>query len=269
MAEQTIAGANIRALAQFADYEIASGIKVKDAKFYIRQEPYWSSAFYQLQSTTAGSISAAPGIVAGQGTSSVSIFQSKVGQQGQGSNWALTFADTNNEMGTMFDATQAYIGTSLAVSLELVNYDGSPAITQAGANVLHPSDVDQITSACSLLWSKIGGRKRRLGTIDLYPSGTGVYQSGLGGINPQTISAGAANATLPYFGIPENGGPSSQSGVLAIPMIFSPMQAYAIESSFDRTVIFGTQAWLTASNNAALYLKVKYCLYGYRANLQA
>ena len=269
MANETITGRNIAALAQFADVEIANGIKVKDAQFYIRQEPYWSSAFYQLQTVTAGSIASAPGILAGQSASSVQIFQTKQGQQGQGSASPPTWADTNNEMGTMFDATQAYIGTSMAVSLELVDTTGATVMTQTGGNILHPTDVDQVISACSLLWSKIGGRKRRLGTIDLFPSGTGTYQSGFGGLTAQSIVNGAASATSPYFGIPENGGPSSQTGVLAVPMIFSPMQAYQIDSSFDRSVVFGNTAWLTAGTGSALYLKVRYCLYGYRANLQA
>lgn len=261
-AVSTVLGANFKALADFAEYEIAPGRKVGATNFYIRQEPYYSTSFHLISTGDTGNMNTASVILAGSAAAKQKLFQGKVGQTGtQGSNWALSWADTNNEMGTMFDSTQAFIGVAIGIEFNVHANTGALA---PSANILHPTDMDQIVSSYTLSWQKIGGRKRSLGTADLFPSGTGVYQSGLGGIQSVAIADGAqAVLSAPYMGIPENGGPSSSTGVLSVPLIWQPTQTYAVEGTFERSVCFGDAAL------AQKYIGAKITVYGYRANLEA
>lgn len=183
-------------LAPFASMVVdqGRGVVVSDLAFASAEDRY-STAFITL-----GAAATLPS------NSTVKLFQSNIGQTGQGSPFALTVAETNNTNGDRQPSNQVYIATHFGFQLYAV---------QSGQTAIAPLATygDAYKIAAGTTWNlTIGdGIKRTLGTVLEYPSGSGIDTQ---------AALGQASTTSSQY--PNNGWVGCSSRKLPIPVIFPP-----------------------------------------------
>lgn len=259
-------GRNIQAL---ADYGIAEldimGKKLGDLP-YVSDEPYWSSSYFAFPSTS----------FIASGTNRA-LFSSKIGDAtGQGSNWQLTYADTNVEVGSQFPRNQCFVGLSIGVDIMMFTSTGGVDVP---GNQLTPDVLDQIAAAVSWSFKETGQIERKMGLLQHFPSGTGVYST------PGVSGAAASTAVHMIPGISSNGGQDSFTIPQAYPIVLRPLVNVEQKLNFERAIHVPASA-ITAISTATSddianvgltgqvaytttnYLGIKLTMYGLRFNVE-
>lgn len=216
------------------------GRKLSDLEF-ISDEPYYSTGFFAVQALySLGNLA--------QGTYR-QIFQGKVGDvNAQGSNWQLSYADTNNEVGSQFPRDQCFVALSVGLQINLFTSTGALSTT-----ALTPQETDQIAAALSWSYKETGQIERKLGLGQHFPSGIGVYSTPAG--------AGGNATAATENGQASNGGPISMSTPLMIPIVVRPLVNVEQKLTLEREIVFQTDY-----NASSLYIGAKVYMYGLRFN---
>lgn len=256
-----IFGNQLKALVDYGSIELAPGKNVANSLF-LSQEPYWSTAYFGLPVDAAGINTITAGTFQ-------NMFSGKIGDPSgtQGGNWRFTAADTNNSIGTALPINQVYLATSASISIGCVDSTGVPVRS------LSPFEVDGVSNSLYWTFMESGDRARNLGLACMYPSGTGVYSTGISA-SQGFLATGAPTAMQSFatYGESQNGGPVSNTCRLAVPIVLRPLRNYEQTFTFARACTFAgsSLAGITSpfSDSAVdTYVYAKLELWGFRFNV--
>jgi hypothetical protein len=186
-------------LAPFLDLPIdqTSGMKIGDLAF-ASAEDKWSTCFLPIASSA---------IAAG---STAALFQTDIGQSGQGSQGAnLTISETNLKGGLRQPANQVYVATHLGFSFYFTN---------TSATAIVPIPMNNVATihalGLGLTWFlNVGDMiQRTLGTLGEYPAGSGAFGN--------VFANGSTSAGTSGWGT--NGDPGEDKRALRVPIVFPP-----------------------------------------------
>ena len=178
------------------------GVTVSDLAFASAEDRY--STGYIPFGTIANTVLPA--------NSTVKLFQTNIGQAGQGTALQLTRSETNNTNGDRQPSNQVYIATHLGFQVYAINQTNLTPIP-----FTKPQQV--LAIGLATVWNlTVGdGIKRTLGTVLEYPAGSGVDWFGSSG------------SSVSYIGNANNGWVGCAKRKLPIPIVFPPNVQVDIE----------------------------------------
>ena len=254
-----ILGSQLKALTDYGSIELAPGKQVANS-LYLSQEAYWSTAYFAMGAAASNINTIAAGTFQ-------NVFSGKIGDPTgtQGGNWRFSAADTNNSIGTQLPINQVFLATSAAISIGAV-VSASAGTVGVPTRSLSPFEVDAVANSLYWTFLESGDRARNLGLACMYPSGTGVFTTGISAAQNLT-AATTTIQTNAYAGESQNGGPQSGTCRLAVPIVLRPLRNYEQTLTFARAVTFCGAALGAQSDYANTYVSAQLKFYGFRFNV--